>query len=151
VTTTKTAAKTRNRALRWTGDSLTLVEESDDDSIVIAYMGAYGDVIAAIRTGMLAGREIPIAGAFACALAASALLHEITHDYYSRLLDAARAVERAAPGDAALTGAIKRVLAAGDRADGPANGTQGVVKAITEEAARIFQTLAGGPTIAGGR
>ena len=147
MTTTKSATGTRLRSFKWTGDSLTLVEGSDDDSVVIVNMGAYEDVIAALSSGTLQGGEIPIAGAFACALAARALLHESDHDYYSRLLHVARAVKQAAPGDAALTGAIKRVLAASDRADGPANGPangpERVAAAMTAEAVRISQLPAG--------
>ncbi len=133
MTTTKTAANTRLRALIWTGNSLTLVEGSDDDSVVIANMGAYEDVVAALSTGTLEGGEIPIAGAFACALAARALLRETAHDYYSRLLHVARVIKRALPDDAELTGVVSWALATGDRADGP----EGVVEAITAEAVRI--------------
>jgi hypothetical protein len=150
VTTTKIAAKTRLRALDWTGNSLTLNETAADISSVIANMATYTDVIAAVRTAVLVGGEVPIAGAFACALAASTLLREGTHDYYSRLLHAVRAIQQAAPGNAALTDAVRRVLAAGDEADGPANGHEAVAAAMTAEAVRISQGPAGTPAAAGG-
>ena len=137
MTTTKSATGTRLRSFKWTGNSLTLVEGSDDDSVVIANMVTYEDVIAALSAGTLEDGEIPVAGAVACALAARALLRETAHDYYSRLLHVARAVERALPDDAELTDTLKRVLAAGDEANGPANGPEGVAAAMTAEAVRI--------------
>ena len=133
MTTTKSATGTRLRSFKWTGNSLTLVEGSDDDSVVIANMVTYEDVIAALSAGTLEDGEIPVAGAVACALAARALLRETAHDYYSRLLHVARAVERALPDDAELTDTLKRVLAAGDEANGP----EGVAAAMTAEAVRI--------------
>jgi hypothetical protein len=132
VTTTNSAANTTPRSMSWAGDFSTAALD----------MPTFEDVIDAIRTNSLTGSEVPAAGAFACVLAARSLLGESTHDYFSRLLQAVLSVERSLPGDAGLTGAVKRILAAADRADGLANGPERVVQAIETEAERISHGLA---------
>ncbi len=141
MTTTKPAQKTRRRDLDWTYDTLRLTVWSDNGVESVWEMSSQKDVIEAIRSKSLDRLEVPVAGAFACALAARSLLHESPHDYYSRFLNAARAIKRTSPGHAGLTDAIKRVLAAGDRADGPMNGPERLVEAIEAEAIRIHKSL----------
>ncbi len=132
MTTTNSAANTTPRSISRAGDRTTAALE----------MATCEEVIEAIRTNSVTVSEVPVAGAFACVLAARSLLGENTHDYFSRLLQAALNVERALPGDAGLTGAVKRVLAAADRADGLANGPECVVQAIEAETERISHGLA---------
>jgi hypothetical protein len=121
VTTTKPAAKTRSRPTlgptSWTAN--------------------YEEIIESIRTNSLTASEVPVAGAFACALVARSLLNESAHNYFSRLLHAARGVVHALPDDAGLTDAVRQILAAADRADGLANGPECVVEAIEAEEERI--------------
>jgi hypothetical protein len=112
----------------------------------MSWTGDYEEVIEAIRTKSLTGSEVPAAGAFACVLVARSLLREGNTNYLSRLLQAVRGIERALPGDAGLTGAVKRILAAADRADGLANGPERVIEAIEAEAKRISQDLIGAGT-----
>ena len=105
------------------------------DMVGVSGIAGLADAVRAIRPGD--GRALAVAGAQACALAARLLLDEGSHDYYSRLLSAAREIERAVPDQPDLTQAIKRVLSAGDQADGPVNGPQKVADAMEAEAARI--------------
>ena len=104
-------------------------------------MATCEEVIETIRTNSLTGSKVPVAGAYACVLAARSLLRESTHNYFSRLLGAVLNIERARPGDAGLADAVKRILAAADRADGLANGPECVVEAIEIEAERISRDL----------
>lgn len=119
------------------------MEGPDDPMRPVAEMTCHEDVVEAIRSRTLSGAEVSIAGAYACALAAHSILAEAAHDCYSRLLHAALSVARALPSDAALAGAVKRVLAAGDIADGPVNGREQVAEAIEAEAVRIHEDLRG--------
>ena len=96
--------------------------------------GEFGD---AARSMLAGGLASPEAVARSCVLAARSILPGGTPDRYTRLLYAIRDIERAAPGDGRSAAIVRRMLAAADRADGPANGVVRVIEAMEAEAAAV--------------
>ncbi len=140
MATTKQAVAAAPRSIEWTGRGIRTLKDLPGGRGVDE-MTSHLDVTEAIRSTALVGWQVPVAGAYACVLAARSVLDGAPHDCYTRLLYAARAVRDAAPDDHELAGAVKRMLAAGDRANGPVNGTDHVVEEMEAEAARLHEEL----------
>ena len=140
MATTKQAVATAPKSIEWTGRGIRTLKNLPGGRAVDELAG-HLEVTEAIRSRVLVGWEVPVAGAYACVLAARSILDGAPHDCYTRLLYAARAVKEAAPDDHELAGAVKRMLAAGDRANGPVNGTDRVVGEMEAEAGRLHGEL----------
>ncbi len=89
------------------------------------------------RAGRTAGPSGPAGAAQACVIAARSALPGGAPDGYTRLLYAARAIERSVPGDGRISQVVRRMLGAADAADGPVNGADRVIEAMEAEAAAI--------------
>ena len=140
MATTRQAVAAATGSIEWTGRGIRALKDRTDGTAV-SELASHGDVAEAIRSAALIGRQVPAAGAYACVLAARTLLDGDPHDFYTRLLYAARAVREAAPDDHELAEAVKRMLAAGDRANGPVNGTDRVIAEMEDEAALVNKEL----------
>ena len=140
MATTRQAVADATGSIEWTGRGIRTLKDPPGGTAV-SELTSHGDVTEAIRSAVLIGRQVPAAGAYACVLAARAILGGDPHDCYTRLLYAARAVREAAPDDLELAEAVRRMLAAGDRADGPVNGTGRVIAEMEAEAARVHGEL----------
>lgn len=157
MTSIKLAVQPNFRSLEWTGQGLRLTEGPmpGADSIrsnyttdpmdtregMVSDLATHEAVTEAIRSMRVDATNMSAAAAYACAIAAHTLLTQRVRDYYTRLLYAARSVANAAPGNPHVNAALKRVLEAADRADGPVNGVDCVVEAIKVEALHIHDEI----------
>lgn len=126
------------RALTWDGLALRVTGPGWRRS---RQLDSFSDVTEAMRSAVIDGPDLPAAGALACLLAARTLLGANPYGAYTQLLAAARAVQGAAPGDRGLDEAVRSMLAAADRADGPTNGAARVIAEMEAEAARLCPGL----------
>ena len=95
----------------------------------------YSELIESINSGGIPGiSNTQIACAYAIVLAARSL-DEYDNKYYSKLLKISLDIEAINKND--LSHIVKRMLTAGDEADGPSNGKDIVVKSMILEANRI--------------
>lgn len=95
----------------------------------------YSELIESIKSGGILGiSNTQIACAYAIVLAARSL-DEYDNKYYSKLLKISLDIEAINKND--LSHIVKRMLSAGDEADGPSNGKDIVVKSMILEANRI--------------
>ena len=127
---TRQAAPVAARPIRLNGRG-TAVETAETGP---RHAGGFADAASSMLAGGLASPE---AVARSCVLAARAILPGGAPDRYTRLLYAVREIERAVPGDGRSGAVVRRMLAAADRADGPANGVGRVIEAMEAEAAAV--------------
>jgi methylthioribose-1-phosphate isomerase len=140
MATIKQAVAAAPRSIEWTGRGIRVLKDLPGGRAVNE-LASHDDVADAIRSAWLVGRQVPVAGAYACVLAARSTLDGDSHDCYTRLLYAARTIRDTAPDDHELAEAVKRMLAAGDRANGPVNGTDRVMEEMEAEAASFHVEL----------
>ena len=138
MATTKQAVPASPRSIEWTGRGIRVLKDRPGGRAVNE-LASHEDVTEAIRSAFLIGRQVPVAGAYACVLAARSILDGAPHDCYTRLVYAARAIRDAAPANHELAEAVRRMLAAGDRGGGPVNGTDRVIEEMEAEAAHFHR------------
>jgi len=117
----------------WEHNTLIFTCIDQKQSLQSIEFSEYLSVITSINSGLISGKtEIQIACAYACVLAAKSFVDFNNSDYCSKLLRACLDIELIDKGN--LSKIIKRMLAAGDVADGPVNGNHSVIEKMALEA-----------------
>jgi len=119
----------------WTSNGLIMSYLDHKDSKKTMKVSKYSDLIQSINAGLISGTEnTQNACAFAMVLAAKSL-RSSDNMYYSKLLKICLDIELINKNH--LSKIAKRMLAAGDDADGPVNGPDVVIKRMVIEANKI--------------
>ena len=126
-----TSLKVSTAKFMWTSNELIMAYLDDNGSKKTMRVNKYSDLIQSINTGLISGTEnTQNAWAFAMVLAAKSLSPS-DHMYYSKLLKICLNIKLINGNH--LSKIIKRMLFAGDDADGPDT----VVKRMAIEASKI--------------
>ena len=132
MTSVNISTKLSTTKFLWTTNGLIISYVDHKGSKGTMEVSQYLDLIESIRSGLIFGmQDTQLACAYAMVLAAKSL-KDSDNKYYSNLLKICLDIETINKNY--LSAIVKRMLAAGDDADGPANGKDMVVKNMVLEA-----------------
>ena len=135
MTSVNVSTKLSTTKFLWTSNGLIVSYIDHEGSKETMDVRNYSELIESIKSGGITGiSNTQIACAFAIVLAARSL-DENNNKYYSNLLKICLDIETINKND--LSRIVKRMLTAGDEADGQSNGKDTVVKSMILEANRI--------------
>ena len=139
MTSVNVSTKLSTTKFLWTSNGLIVSYIDHEGSKETMDVRNYSELIEPINSGGIPGiSNTQIACAYALVLAARSL-DENDNKYYSKLLKISLDIEAKNKND--LSAIVKRMLAAGDEADGPTNGKDRLVKNMVLEANRIQNEL----------
>ena len=135
MTSANVSTKLSTTKFLWTSNGLIVSYIDHEGAKETMDVCNYSELIESIKSGGITGISYTqIACAFAIVLAARSL-DENNNKYYSNLLKICLDIETINKND--LSRIVKRMLTAGDEADGQSNGKDTVVKSMILEANRI--------------
>ena len=135
MTSVNVSTKLSTTKFLWTSNGLIISLLDHNGSKKTMEVSDYSDLIESIDSGLISGiHDTQIACAYAMVLAAKSL-DGSNNNYYSKFLKICLDIESLNKNDLSII--VKRILSAGDAADGPVHGTDIVVKNIVLEANRI--------------
>lgn len=135
MTSVNVSTKLSTTKFLWTNNGLIISYVDHKGSKGTMEVSQYSDLIEPICSGLIVGiQDTQLACAYAMVLAAKSLNYS-DNKYYSKLLKICLDIETINKNN--LSPIVKRMLAAGDDADGLVNGKGMVVKNMILEANRI--------------